>query len=118
MKDTSNYPFFTYPPSNFPNPSLSSNKFEIFRHFLTIPVHPTITSLDSVDSDVSKGQLSKDKAYQPSKVLLLKGIPDDAREIEVLMLCKPFGVIKDVLVTRHKRYAFIEFEVRFIVNLL
>ena len=118
MKDTSNYPFFNYPPSNFPNPSLNSNSFELFQHFITIPVHPTLTSLSSVDSEVSKGQSSKNKTYEPSKVLLLKGIPDDAKEIEVLMLCKPFGVIKDVLVTRHKRYAFVQFEVRFIVNLL
>jgi len=42
----------------------------------------------------------------------MKGVPDDVTEREILEICKPFGVIKDILITRHKRYAFVQFSVK------
>lgn len=53
--------------------------------------------------------------FQPSEVLLFKGIPGDLREIEVMPLFEPYGLIKDILIAHHKRYLFVQFEVTFIL---
>ena len=50
--------------------------------------------------------------FQPSSVLLLKGVPGDLRELELLPLLKNYGPIKDILIAHHKRYVFVQFEVR------
>ena len=55
------------------------------------------------------GRLSSD--FQPSCVLLIKGVPADLREIELLPLLQSFSPIKDILIAHHKRYAFIQFDV-------
>lgn len=75
--------------------------------------HPTLSSFTSLDQEINKqtGTASK-SLYKPSKVLLFKGIPDNLTEIELLSICQKFGVIKDILITRHKRYAFLLFDVR------
>lgn len=49
--------------------------------------------------------------FQPSEVLLFKGIPGDLREIEVMPLFHTYGLIKDILIAHHKRYLFVQFEV-------
>lgn len=48
--------------------------------------------------------------YQPTEVLLFKKIPFDATELDLLELCKPFGVINDVCIIKTKGYAFVQFK--------
>jgi len=73
--------------------------------------HPTLSSFTSLDQEIYKQTSGSSKSvYKPSKVLLFKGIPDNASEMELLTICQKFGVIKDILIARHKRYAFILFE--------
>jgi len=51
--------------------------------------------------------------FQPSEVLLFKGIPGDLREHEVMHMFEGYGLIKDILIAHHKRYLFVQFEVLF-----
>ncbi len=44
-------------------------------------------------------------------VVLFQGIPEDLVEEEMLSLCKPFGVIKDIYIKKFTRQAYIQFEV-------
>jgi len=48
--------------------------------------------------------------FQPSEVLLFKGIPGDLREHEVMHMFEGYGLIKDILIAHHKRYLFVQFE--------
>ena len=69
-------------------------------------------SFTSLDKEPQHHQEPTGKpVYEPSTVLLFKGIPEDSTEMEILTLCRPFGVIKDILIARHKRYVFVEFGV-------
>jgi len=71
---------------------------------------PQITSLD-FEIHASQWQ-QKDVTYEPSKVILFKGVPEDIDEAEILSLCEVFGTIKDVFIKKQKRYVFLQFDVR------
>jgi len=74
---------------------------------------PSLYSFNSLDSDIqNKCSVKLPKDYIASKVLLLKGVPDDVNDREILEICRPYGTIKDILLTRHKRYAFVQFSVQ------
>jgi len=68
------------------------------------------TSLD-FDLQESSSPATPQGNYKPSKVILVKGIPQGASEIDILTLFLSFGTIKDILVNRQNHYAFLEFEV-------
>ena len=51
------------------------------------------------------------KTYEPTTVLLLKGVPYDISEIDILNLVKSYGVLYDIYLVRHKGYAYIQFKV-------
>ena len=78
---------------------------------LTILVHPTMTSLSSLDLSLKEEEIINTESYKQSKVLLFKGIPENVKELEILNICHTFGIVKDILVIRHKKYAFVQFEV-------
>jgi len=69
---------------------------------------PQITSLD-FEIHASQWQ-QKDVTYEPSKVILFKGVPEDICESEILSLCEVFGTIKDIFIKKQKRYVFIQFD--------
>ena len=70
-----------------------------------------------LEDDSTLSQFSPDNSpshksnFHPSEVLLFKGVPGDLREIEVIQLFEPYGLIKDILIAHHKRYLFVQFEV-------
>lgn len=85
---------------------------------IKIPSKRQISSYDNLLDDGSTlSQFSPDSSpllkpsFQPSEVLLFKGVPGDLREIEVMPLFERYGQIKDILVAHHKRYLFVQFEV-------
>ena len=49
--------------------------------------------------------------YEPTNVLLLKGVPYDCSEIDFINICRQFGEILDVFLVRHKQYVYIHFKV-------
>lgn len=75
---------------------------------------PQITSLD-FEIHASQWQ-QKDVTYDPSKVILFKGVPEDIDEAEILSLCEVFGIVKDIFVKKQKRYVFLQFDVRLILG--
>ena len=85
---------------------------------IKIPARRQISSYDNLLEDGSTlSQFSPESSpllkssFQPSDVLLFKGIPGDLREIEVMSLFERYGEIKDILIAHHKRYLFVQFEV-------
>ena len=49
--------------------------------------------------------------YEPTNVLLLKGVPYDCSEIDFINLTRQFGDILDIYLVRHKQYVYIHFKV-------
>lgn len=47
-------------------------------------------------------------SVQPSKVIHLRNLPDNATDKEVMMLGLPFGSVANILILRSKNQAFIE----------
>ena len=54
---------------------------------------------------------SSPNRYEPTTVLLFKGVPYDISEIDIINLIKSYGVIYDIYFVRHKGYAYIQFKV-------
>lgn len=73
-------------------------------------------SESALEDESTLSQFSPDSSpllkatFQPSEVLLFKGIPGDLREVEVMPLFHSYGLIKDILIAHHKRYLFVQFE--------
>jgi len=54
----------------------------------------------------------KDKMpYEPTRVLLLKKVPYNATELDIIVFCKQFGEIEDLCIIKTKGYAFVQFKV-------
>ena len=68
------------------------------------------TNMISRDSEGIINGFSPTK-YEPTTVLLLKGVPYDISEIDIINLIKIYGLLYDIYLVRHKGYAYIHFKV-------
>ena len=66
---------------------------------------------DDVDLISRDEEGNKNRTYEPTTVLLLKGVPYDISEIDIINLVKSYGVLYDIYLVRHKGYAYIQFKV-------
>jgi len=51
--------------------------------------------------------------YEPTKILLIKKIPYNTTELDIILLCKPFGEVEDLCMIKAKGYAFVQFQVAY-----
>jgi len=48
--------------------------------------------------------------YEPTQVILFKKVPYEAAELDVINLCRRFGVVTDIYLIKAKGYAFVQFQ--------
>lgn len=82
------------------NPFTYQFSFSQFGTIISIPSYPIALSV------------IRDKSvFLPNKVLLIKRIPYNTTEMDLINLCKPFGTLEDICIIKDKGYAFVQFKV-------